>query len=134
MLGLVLALGIVGVLVAAVFARPILHFLYGPQYAAHWSLAVWIMVAATFRYLTRPLAKAVDATRRFKTSMVIRAMGVFLMTIFLLLCVRSYGLVGAPLATLASSVFLVFVYGVTILCIIQRPGPRSENCYCANTA
>jgi O-antigen/teichoic acid export membrane protein len=134
MLVLVFGLGVVGVVIAAIFARPILHFLYGPQYAAHWSLAVWIMVAATFRYLTRPLAKAVDATRRFKTSMMVRAAGVLLMTVVLLLGVRAYGLIGAPLATLASSVFLVFVYSVTIVWLIQRPGPRSENCYGAHAA
>jgi O-antigen/teichoic acid export membrane protein len=114
------ALGIAGLLLVVLFGRPLLQLAYGAEYAAYTGLAVWVMIAAGVRYLTRPLAKAVDATRRFKTSMVIRGSGIALLALLLPYCLKGFGLIGAPVAALVANLVLVVLYGITLAAIVRR--------------
>jgi O-antigen/teichoic acid export membrane protein len=116
----IVALAVAGLLLVVLFGRPLLALAYGPEYAAYTGLAVWVMIAAGVRYLTRPLAKAVDATRRFKTSMVIRAAGIALLAVLLPFCLKGFGLIGAPVAALVANLVLVVLYGLTLASLVRR--------------
>ncbi|WP_428261714.1 lipopolysaccharide biosynthesis protein [Haliangium sp.] len=65
LLGLGLGLGLAGVALAAVAGGRILDFVFGPAYAAHADVFVWVMAAGALTYLGSLLNYASAATRAF---------------------------------------------------------------------
>ncbi|MDQ3982842.1 MAG: oligosaccharide flippase family protein [Actinomycetota bacterium] len=65
MLAVAAALGIAGILGAALVGRRILFVLYGSDYARQSDMFVWVMVAAAVHYLAVILGHAITATRAF---------------------------------------------------------------------
>ena len=126
-------LGVGLVLVIAVAGGPILGLLYGPQFAPHADLALYLTAAAGLLYLSTALAKAVQATRRFKTHMLIRASSILILLVLLPGLIKAYGLNGAAGAMLVSGSFLALAYGVAIVLIVRSPPPRClhEDCRAA---
>ncbi len=99
----VVGLGAAVVLVVWLAGGPILGLLYDADYAPYLDLGVLLMVAAAAMYLTIPLGIAVEAMRRFKTHMVIRAMGIVVLLALLPGFIEAYQLPGAAVAMLISS-------------------------------
>jgi len=114
------------VLVIALAGGPVLALLYGPQFAPHADLALYLMAAAGLLYLSTPLAKAVQATRRFKTHMLIRSFSILILLVLLPGFIQAYGLNGAAGAMLLSSTFLVVAYGLTIRFVVRPSGTNNR--------
>ena len=110
------------VLLIALAGGPILVLLYGAPFHRHADLALYLMAAAGLLYLSTPLAKAVQATRRFKTHMLIRSSGILILLVLLPGLIEAYGLNGAAGAMLIGSSFLVLAYGLAVLLIVRPPG------------
>jgi O-antigen/teichoic acid export membrane protein len=72
------ALGAVGVLVAHFGGEMLLNLFYGPEYAAHADVFVWIMVAAAVAYLSSFLGYAITAARIFKLQLVLSGLPVLM--------------------------------------------------------
>ena len=102
LLGVVVGLGAAAVLVVALAGGPILSLLYDTDFTPHLNLAVFLMLAGATMYLTVPLGIAVEAMRRFKTHMIIRAAGVLVLLVLLPGMIEAHGLQGAAAAMLIS--------------------------------
>ncbi|NQU23959.1 MAG: oligosaccharide flippase family protein [Candidatus Nealsonbacteria bacterium] len=95
--------GAVAVLVVAVAGRPLLAVIYGSEFGAYAELAVYLTVAGAVGYLGAPLSVALEATRRFKTHMVIRCAAILVLVGLLPWLTVQHGLKGAAVAMLAGS-------------------------------
>ncbi|HYW81436.1 MAG TPA: oligosaccharide flippase family protein [Thermoguttaceae bacterium] len=101
--GLVAVIGAAAVGAMAVAGGPVLSRVYDADFTPHVSLAVSLTAAAAVMYLTMPLGIAVEAMRRFKTHMVIRAVGILVLSVATLLLIGDYGLQGAAVAMMLAS-------------------------------
>ncbi len=103
LLGLVAALGVAAVGAMAAVGGPVLSRVYDVDFTPHVSLAVCLTAAAAVMYLTMPLGIAVEAMRRFKTHMVIRAGGILVLFAATLLLIGDHGLGGVAVAMMLAS-------------------------------
>ncbi len=117
------ALGIAAVLAVAALGEPILELLYHEDYSPYRRLAVYLMIAAALLYLTIPLGRAVEAMRRFKTHMFIRAMGILVMLGAMPGMMRAYGLEGAAGAMILSVACSVLGCAGVVLWAVRREQP-----------
>jgi O-antigen/teichoic acid export membrane protein len=97
--GVGLALGAMGVLLALLAGSQILTLLYGPEYAAHPDVFVWLMVAAGIDYVTSFLGWAITATRRFVVQIPLVALVACAVTVACFWLVAAAGLRGAAIAS-----------------------------------
>jgi len=111
LLGLVTVTGLLMVLLMAVAGGPILGLVYGGEFAGDVELAVYLMVAAAATYFSIPLGRAVQAMRRFRLHMAIRAASVLLLLALAPWMTVYGGLLGAAHATLIAAVFAAVAYG-----------------------
>jgi len=100
LLGVTVGLGALLVATVALAGGPILGLLYDADFAPYQSLAVWLMLAGAMMHLTIPLGMAIEATRRFKTHMILRAVGVLVLLALLPQLIPTYNLQGAAVAML----------------------------------
>lgn len=102
-----LALGVGGVLVTALFGRPLLSLLYRSEYAAHSEALVWIMIAAGIGYLARFLVCSMTAARYFRAQAPLYAASTLVCAAACHWLVPRYGLLGAAWATGATTLSLL---------------------------
>ena len=127
LLGLVTCLGAALVLLVAFLGRPVLGLLYGAEVAEYADLAVYVLLAVAIGLLANPFSKAINAMRRFKTHLVIRAANVLLLLVLLPGLIGAYGLKGAAAAMLITAIFQSLVYlGVVLLAIRSLSGSALE--------
>jgi len=107
LVALVAAVGMATVLGVLLLGGPILALIYKPHFAPYAELAVYLMAAAAVGYLAHPLGIALEAMRRFKTHMAIRAAGIAVLLAAAAVLIPAYGLKGAALAMILSSVAAV---------------------------
>lgn len=103
LLGLGLAAGLVGILVAMVAGGPILRLLYTAEYAEHQTTLVWLMVAATAGFVASFLGFAMTALRRFRSQTVLFTVVALLTAISGLLLIEEWGLLGSAWTLLIAS-------------------------------
>ncbi|WP_295813702.1 oligosaccharide flippase family protein [uncultured Deinococcus sp.] len=96
-------LGLLGVMVAAFFGRPILTLLYGVTYAQDQQLFMWLMGAAAFSYPASFLGFGMTAARCFKEQVPLFMSMVLLLWLLCQRLIPEYGLIGAAWATMAST-------------------------------
>ncbi len=100
-------LGAAAVLVMMLFGGPILALIYKAQFARYAELAVYLTAAAAVGYLTHPLGIAIEAMRRFKIHMAVRAIGVAVLLAAAPVLIANYGLKGVAVAITLSNVSIV---------------------------
>ncbi len=120
------ALGIAAVAGVAALGEPILELLYHEDYSPYWRLAVYLMIAAALLYLTIPLGRAVEAMRRFKTHMLIRAAAILVMLGAMPGMIRAYGLEGAAGAMILSVACSVLGCAGVVLWAVRREQPNNS--------
>ncbi len=97
-------LGAVGVVAALVAGRPLLTLLYKSEYAHHTDAFVWLMIAAGIGYLGTFLGYGMTAAHYFRVQLPL-FIGVTALTgLSCLWLIPHYGLLGAALALVVSSV------------------------------
>ena len=95
---LVLALGLAGVLAAALLGRPILSVAYRPEYTAYAGLLVGVMLAAIPAYLAAAMGYAVTALRAFDQQVPLFIVSVMVCGAACWTLVPAFGLAGAAAA------------------------------------
>lgn len=101
--GIALALGVAGVLVAAVLGRFVLGLVYGPEYAAYSGLLVAVMGASILGYVAIMLGYASSSAREFAVQMPLFVAVAAACGIVSWILVPGFGLYGAAMALAVSS-------------------------------
>jgi O-antigen/teichoic acid export membrane protein len=107
LVGIGALLGVMGVLVVLVAGSEILTLLYGPEYATHVDVFVWLMVAAGIQYAASLLGYGMSAARYFTVQMPLMAGVAAVTTIACMGFIPYVGLSGAALAMVTSAVFML---------------------------
>ncbi|MFO0916755.1 MAG: hypothetical protein U0872_00365 [Planctomycetaceae bacterium] len=102
--GLGAAIGVAGIIVAAVAGYPILWVMYGPEFAAESGLLVWIMSAAAVGYVASFSGYAITAARYFRSQIPLFAVVAAANACASSWLVPRLGLQGAALALLIATV------------------------------
>ena len=100
MLLLAIGVGATGVLVAALWGRPLLTLVYRRDYAQHADVFVWIMIAAAISYVSSMLGYGMTAARIFRAQVPIFAASALGITLPCLLCMKSQDMVAGAYAVL----------------------------------
>jgi O-antigen/teichoic acid export membrane protein len=113
------ALGVAGILVAALFGRPILTLLFRPEYGEQSGILVRLMIAGTLTFMASGLGFVVTAARSLRPQipvLVVTALAGAGTSAWL---IPRYGLSGAADAAIAST-FVQFVGTFAIVLKIDR--------------
>jgi O-antigen/teichoic acid export membrane protein len=97
------AVGIAGVIVAAVLGRDIIARLYGDVYARDLRLVIWLTVSATFGYMASFAGYALTAARHFRVQMPLFSFTALLSLGLCFVLVKHEGATGAAKAVAAVS-------------------------------
>ncbi len=103
-------LGLVPTVVMAFWGGPILTLVYEPRFAAYTQLAEWLMIAGAILYQTGPLGRALDATRHFRTHMLIRGLTIVMLLALAPPLTQAFGLHGTAWAVLLSAAGSIPLY------------------------
>ncbi len=112
-LGICGALGIAGLLACVAAGKPALRILYSSEYAVQSSLLLYLMVVAAVAYLAACLGCAVTAAAQFRPQVPLWLIVIATCIVFSVLLVPRYGLYGAAVAGLIST--LVQLLGTAII-------------------
>jgi len=116
-----LALGAGGVVFALAAGRRVLARVYGPSFAAHGTLFVWVMVGAAIFYVTSLWWYAAVAARRIPSQAVILSAAVAVTAVACAVLIPRAGLLGASWALTAG--FVVRLVGCAVaLAGVRAPG------------
>jgi len=108
-------LGIAGIAGCLAFGRPLLGFLYGPEYARRTDVLGWAMLAAAFSYLSSSFGFGATTLGRFKGQPWIVGIATVVLLVAALLLVPRFGLTGAAMATVISTFTSLIGYMTLVL-------------------
>jgi len=111
-LGGVLCVG--GVLVAALFGRPLLDLIYTAEFAEHADLFIVIMAGGGLVYIGNLLGAPATAMRAFRSQMVIMLINAALLLGLALWLIPEYGMMGAAWTMVGGASWVVLAYGALI--------------------
>jgi len=112
LLGGVLCVG--GVLVAALFGRPLLDLIYTAEFAEHADLFIVIMAGGGLVYIGNLLGAPATAMRAFRSQMVIMLINAALLLGLALWLIPEYGMMGAAWTMVGGASWVVLAYGALI--------------------
>ncbi len=128
--GLGAALGLAGILVAYVAGPLVLTILYGPEYAAHADLLVWVMCAAAVAYVASFGGYAITAARYFRAQIPLFALVAAGNALACWWLIPRWGLRGAALSLMIaaavqlSGTLLILWHGLSRLTSSERTTPQ----------
>ena len=96
--GVSAALGVCGVAALVVIGRPLLAMIYGPVYALHLDIAIWVMTAATLSYIASAMGYGLTAARCFSWQLPLFAIVAGVTAAASLVLIPRYALMGAAAA------------------------------------
>ena len=109
-----MALGTSGVLAAHVFGRQFITIVYGREYAQHFGLFMWLMIAAAFGYMSSFAGYSLTAARHFRVQMPLFGFITVLTFVLCFVMVKAFGATGAAKA-LAAVGFVQMITTIGIL-------------------
>jgi O-antigen/teichoic acid export membrane protein len=107
-------LGVIGVVAATLAGGPLLHMVYGEEYAGFAAALAWLMVAATALHVRAILGTALIAMRRLRSQTVIAAITVTVAAVTSVALIPTYGLAGA-VATAVATATVSAITAATVL-------------------
>ena len=119
-------LGMCGIIVARLAGQEILTILFRPEYAAHTDLLVTIMVGAAIQYVAALMGSAATAARFFKPQIPLLATVVVTASIASYWLIPFYGLLGAGLAIVVTSIVLL-IGEIILLWFVLTRAPVERN-------
>ncbi|MEM8670906.1 MAG: flippase [Planctomycetota bacterium] len=118
LLGIAILLGVGGVAIAALFGKPILTLVYGPEYALP-GLFMLVMVGAGANYLASMLVYTITSARRFRIQLPLHLLSSISVAVVCFWLVPRMGLNGAAIGLIAGS--LVRALGSLVIVLqLQR--------------
>lgn len=129
LLGGTLLLGIVGVLITAVAAKPFLRLLYRPEYAERSDVMLLIVIGAGVASLTQILSFAAVAARALWVQLPLFFVGGLILTGFCAWLVPTRASIGAAWSMVLTSAVLAIGCGVIVALSVRRCRPIETECY-----
>lgn len=114
-----MALGTSGVLAAYVFGRQFITIVYGHEYAQHFGLFMWLMIAAAFGYMASFAGYSLTAARHFRVQMPLFGFITVLTFVLCFVMVKAFGATGAAKALAAVG----FVQMITTIGVLRYMEP-----------
>jgi O-antigen/teichoic acid export membrane protein len=114
------AIMVVSLLVMAVAGRWLIGLLFGPAYISLANVALCLMMAAGLRNFSIFLGRAISSMRQFRTSLLLRAVGVAALVLLLPGWIDWLGLMGAAWAVTLSWLFTVLLSLAAVLREVRR--------------
>jgi O-antigen/teichoic acid export membrane protein len=114
------AIGVVGILIAALFGRPLLTILYTADYAEHVNAFIFLMTAGLAIYVLSFVSYAMIAIRFIKAQAAISVIVVAGCLVAGLLLIPRYGLLGAAWATLITFALKLFLSTLLVGFFLRR--------------
>jgi len=121
LMGVALALGVIGLVVAVVAGRPLLELLFGPTYAAGHGVLVWGMVAAAFSYPASLLGYALASARRMWVQVPMLACSTAATALACAWLVPRHGPEGAAMGLAWGNAVQMGVYLVVLAAVLRDP-------------
>jgi O-antigen/teichoic acid export membrane protein len=118
------ALGAGGVVGAWWLGAPALRLLYGPDYAAHAPLLVWLMLAAGFGYVATYLQDALTTVRILVPKALLLLAVLATVSVLSAVLVPRHGLLGAALAVVGASALELAGSALLVLRVLRAPSAR----------
>lgn len=126
LIGVGLLLGLASLAVAVIAGRTFLMLLYRPEYAEHFAVFFWIVVAVCIEYLASFLGYVMTAAWYFRAQapMYIAVSGAMLLSCAFL--IPRFGLLGAAYATvIAMTIHLIVASGIVLHALTHQPGRQT---------
>lgn len=121
LLGMATAIGVAGVLTAAVAGRLLLHIMFGPAYAQHAPVLVWMMAAGGAIYMCSILGVALTAAQSLKIQPPILSVVITSNVLANWLWVPRHGMMGAAWALiLAAGIWVMLAWTALLRAITRR--------------
>ncbi|HIP69723.1 MAG TPA: hypothetical protein EYH06_14225 [Chromatiales bacterium] len=124
MIGLSLGMGVIGIIVAAVFGDVILSLIYGEQYGVYQDLFVLLMIAATFNYLSVILWFTITSVHEFRIQLPVFFIDTVLVVVMSMILIPEFGLRGAAYTMIGVMIYQVMAGAVVIWKIINDQDKR----------
>ena len=102
--------GTLALLAMALFGRSLLGLVYGPEYAAHLSVLLWLMATTVVTFTSVFLGAGITARGRFKTQLLITTTSLAVVAASIWPLVRLYGLSGAAVSLLVAAIVELIIY------------------------
>jgi O-antigen/teichoic acid export membrane protein len=126
-------LGVAGIVVAALFGRPLLALFYTAEFATETGAFVWIMVAACVGYLNSVFGYSLTAAREMRVQLPIELATALTTLVASALLVPAYGVTGAAWALLTGALARLLMQSVVLRSVwtnrfadnVSRPGPAA---------
>ena len=125
-LGISLVPGCAGMALAIFAGRPLLTLLYGPLYAAHADVFVWIMVAALFTCVASMLTYTLTAVKRFRSQVPLLGLVAGSSVLGSALLVPVAGLRGGAMASALAAI--VQILGASVILWRALRAARLQTC------
>jgi O-antigen/teichoic acid export membrane protein len=119
------ALGAAGILVAVTAGRPLLRFLFRPDYAASSDVLTWMMAAAALSYVGSFLGYGLTAARRFTVQAPLIGVVTVVTAAASVLLIPGHGLIGAAWATMLGSTAQMIGCALVLRHTMTLKGPMS---------
>ncbi|MGO9107638.1 MAG: lipopolysaccharide biosynthesis protein [Thermoguttaceae bacterium] len=123
-----IAIMIISLLVMVVAGRQIIGLLFGPAYVPLAGVALCLMLAAGFRNFGILLGRAISSMRRFRTSLLLRAVGTLVLVLLLPVWIDWLGLMGAAWALTLSWLVTALLSLAAVLQEVRRCRRQVAQC------
>lgn len=120
------ALALTGVALAALVGPSVVAALYGPEYAEHQDVFLWLVAATGIGFVGWFLEAGISATRRFGLQLMTAAGLIIAMLVGSLLVIPTYGLVGAACVVAGATAIQTALRLVAIVRVVSPPLKRRE--------
>lgn len=126
LLGIGVALGVVGLTLGATIGKQVLTLMYRPEYATHLNVFLWLLVATGIGYLCSFVGYSVTAARYFAIQVPIFVISIVINIVACAVLVPTHGLVGAAWAMCIMLAAQLPMKGAAILYALRkRPAPSA---------
>ncbi len=120
------SLGTAGIIVALVAGQLVLNLLYGPAYAVHADVFLWIVIAGAINYTVGVSNYAVIAARIFWLQLATSAISVLAIIMLSFLLIPVAGLKGAALVLVIGSLIRLLLKATEIGWALRRPAVSAQ--------
>lgn len=127
LIGLGTIIGGATVIVALIAGKWVLTTFYGPEYAAHAQVFLWIAVASAIFFLQWFLGNGMTAARCFRVQVPLLAVTSVVTALFSLWLIPIYGLMGSAWALVIANVVLLLGTLWIVICAINKLKRQAED-------
>lgn len=122
LLGLALATGLAGFIVALTGGKQVLMILYRPEYATQTSTFLWLMAATVPMYIANVLGVSITAMRRFHIQVPLPAMNLLFTTLLAGWLIPRFHLAGVGQVVFFTAIFSMLTSALLLILCMRHSG------------